>query len=869
MIPSFITLTGNPDVVAAVALVLKVSLVFTAAMAAAALLRNRPAAARHLVWAFASSAAVVLIAMAPIAPNVPVSIVSLTPPAVAEVVTATATDPSGSYTGGVARKAGDFSGGDFSSTLAGSRPLTRSVAAPSAFAQSFVTLRSQHPGAATLAGVWVAGSLAVLLWIVMGHLGLALLARRAIPAVGDDWPGLLAEAARRNNVTRAIRFGLSDSACGPVTWGWLRPVVLFPAAAASWPVEQKRAALTHEMAHVARSDYLTQLVASIACCLYWFNPLAWLAARRLRSESELACDDRVIAGGTAPTDYAAQLLGVARQARELRLGGFVAVSMARPSRLEGRLLAVLDASRPRGVTSPRMRLAIAIAFGTILVPFAGLRPAPVASAAPAQPVASPDQATATSFESKSGTRAPFVTRRSSEGGGAAREVGSGPGDESMKDAGQFSAPIRAVQQAPSARVADDSSFERSERAAPGELLNLDLVTGGSVEIRGSDEAKVRVGIRLGGRDWEATRVEVGRMEDGVRVRSVQEGRSRSYSTSHKFVVTVPRRFDVRLRSAGGGLRIVGVEGSFRGNTGGGELVLERVSGRASLSTGGGDIDVSDSDLDGAVSTGGGMVKLSRVRGGLRGSSGSGPVCSGDGCDDDARMKELDKLQKDLQVLGQKGREKMEDARGSGGGTGGGSGKGGDGGRGGGTGSGGFVAHGSGRGMTHVRKAGGAIDLAEAPYGATVSTGGGKIRVGRGAGMVDAHTGGGDIEIGPVAGSVSAVTGAGRVRVTLVDAEGAEQSVEIRSGTGQVIVKLPANFNGKIELETAYTRAFGRATRIESPWDLEREETTAWESNRGTPRRFVRARGVTGSGGGIVRVNTVNGDIILRRASGRL
>ncbi|MDQ3520522.1 MAG: M56 family metallopeptidase, partial [Gemmatimonadota bacterium] len=791
------------------------------------------------VWAFASSAAVVLIAMAPIAPNVPVSIVSLTPPAVAEVVIATATDPSGSYTGEVARKAGDFSGGDFSSTLAGSRPLTRSVAAPSAFAQSFVTLRSQHPGAATLAGVWVAGSLAVLLWIVMGHLGLALLARRAIPAVGDDWPELLAEAAKRNNVTRAIRFGLSDSACGPVTWGWLRPVVLFPAVAASWPVEQKRAALTHEMAHVARSDYLTQLVASIACCLYWFNPLAWLAARRLRSESELACDDRVIAGGTAPTDYAVQLLGVARQARELRLGGFVAVSMARPSHLEGRLLAVLDASRPRGVTSPRMRLAIAIAFGTILVPFAGLRPVPVASAAPAQPVASPDQATATSFESNSGTRAPFVTRRSSEGGGAAREVGSGPGDESMKDAGQFSAPIRAVQQAPSARVADDSSFERSERAAPGELLNLDLMTGGSVEIRGSDEAMVRIRVELRGRDWKETRVEVERVDGGVRVRTAHEGRSRSYSTSHKFVVTVPRRFDVRLRSAGGGLRIVGVEGSFRGNTGGGGLVLERVSGRASLSTGGGDIDVSDSDLSGSVSTGGGMVLLSRVRGGLRGSSGSGPVIYGDGSDD-AKLRELDKLQGDLQgVTVNRTGEKIGDARATG------------------------------SGMLHVRKAGGPIVLGEAPHGATISTGGGDIRVGRGAVMVDAHTGGGDIEIGPVAGSVRAGTGAGKVRVTLVDAQGAEQSVEIRSGTGQVIVELPANFNGKIELETAYTRAFGRATRIESPWDLEREETTAWESNRGTPRRFVRARGVTGSGGGIVRVNTVNGDIILRRASGRL
>ena len=356
-----------------------------------------------------------------------------------------------------------------------------------------------------------------------------------------------------------------------------------------------------------------------------------------------------------------------------------------------------------------------------------------------------------------------------------------------------------------------------------------------MEIRGSDEAMVRIRVELRGRDWKETGVEVERVDGGVRVRTAHEGRSRSYSTSHKFVVTVPRRFDVRLRSAGGGLRIVGVEGSFRGNTGGGELVLERVSGRASLSTGGGDIDVSDSDLSGSVSTGGGMVLLSRVRGGLRGSSGSGPVIYGDGADD-AKMKELDKLQGDLQgVTVNRTGGTIQDARATG------------------------------SGMLHVRKAGGAIVLGEAPHGATISTGGGDIRVGRGAAMVDAHTGGGDIKIGPVAGSVRAGTGAGEVHVTLVDAKGVEQSVEITSGTGRVTIELPAGFDGMIELETAYTRAFGRATRIESPWDLQREETTAWESNRGTPRRFVRARGLAGTGGGLVRVKTVNGDIILRRS----
>jgi hypothetical protein len=75
----------------------------------------------------------------------------------------------------------------------------------------------------------------------------------------------------------------------------------------------------------------------------------------------------------------------------------------------------------------------------------------------------------------------------------------------------------------------------------------------------------------------------------------------------------------------------------------------------------------------------------------------------------------------------------------------------------------------------------------------------------------------------------------------------------------------AGFDGAIELETSYTESHGRATRIESAWQLQHEPTTAWDDREGTPRRYVRARGVLGNGRGLVRIKTVNGDIELRRA----
>ena len=123
-----------------------------------------------------------------------------------------------------------------------------------------------------------------------------------------------------------------------------------------------------------------------------------------------------------------------------------------------------------------------------------------------------------------------------------------------------------------------------------------------------------------------------------------------------------------------------------------------------------------------------------------------------------------------------------------------------------------------------------------------------------------------MEIGPVAGSVRASTGAGRVRVTIADAGGKAQNVDVVTGTGTVFLELPANMDARFELETAYTRNFGRKTSIKSAWTLERGETSDWDSRVGTPRRYVRAIGVAGKGRGLVRVVSVNGDIEVRRGA---
>ncbi|HJR34361.1 MAG TPA: HEAT repeat domain-containing protein, partial [Gemmatimonadales bacterium] len=95
-------------------------------------------------------------------------------------------------------------------------------------------------------------------------------------------------------------------------------------------------------AHIVRRDCLFNLVADLAGIVYWCNPLVRSAVRHLRTESEQACDDRVIRSGAEPGEYAGLLLALAHAARmEEGLPGAV-TAMARPLELESRLLAVLD-----------------------------------------------------------------------------------------------------------------------------------------------------------------------------------------------------------------------------------------------------------------------------------------------------------------------------------------------------------------------------------------------------------------------------------------------------------------------------------------------------------------------------------------------
>lgn len=94
----------------------------------------------------------------------------------------------------------------------------------------------------------------------------------------------------------------------PLTWGVLRPRIAIPAESCGWSDDRLRNALTHEVAHIVRCDWLRLCVMRLVLAVQWFNPLVWFGVRRCEYETERACDEVVLSHGALRSEYARELI---------------------------------------------------------------------------------------------------------------------------------------------------------------------------------------------------------------------------------------------------------------------------------------------------------------------------------------------------------------------------------------------------------------------------------------------------------------------------------------------------------------------------------------------------------------------------------
>ena len=310
----------------------RASLVLCAAWALTSVMRRASASARHFVWICAIAGSTLASAMTAVGPRWTVSIPTPFPSTQSEALSDTQRSAISSA----------LEAAPPAATSDGVTPALPSGApAPSATKQFDLTL------AAVL--LWAVGATMILAYAISGAIG-AWWIRRSAAVVEAPWVDEAHTLAEVFEIPGPVVVAESASVTMPIVCGVWRPSIVMPVDAAQWSDERRRVVVLHELAHIKRRDCLTQSLAQLVCAAYWFNPIVWLAARRMRAERERACDDFVLAAGEKGPDYAAHLLDIAKTAQHRRMSPLVGLAMARPSQFEGRLLAILDPAIRRSST---------------------------------------------------------------------------------------------------------------------------------------------------------------------------------------------------------------------------------------------------------------------------------------------------------------------------------------------------------------------------------------------------------------------------------------------------------------------------------------------------------------------------------------
>ena len=178
-----------------------------------------------------------------------------------------------------------------------------------------IPLAAQHPAArpfpwlTVLVALFAAGVVARLVWLAVGFLRL----RRYL----DDATIYNCPLARSMQVHAYV--GLSDEVESPVTFGWRRPVILFPARFAVMDAAMQESIACHELLHVERHDWLFAVAEEFVRAIFWFHPAIWWLLGEIQLTREQVVDQQVVARTQARGPYLSALVAIASTRARLDL----------------------------------------------------------------------------------------------------------------------------------------------------------------------------------------------------------------------------------------------------------------------------------------------------------------------------------------------------------------------------------------------------------------------------------------------------------------------------------------------------------------------------------------------------------------------
>ncbi|HSU81967.1 MAG TPA: M56 family metallopeptidase [Thermoanaerobaculia bacterium] len=257
----------------------------------------------------------------------------------------------------------------------------RAIPEALALAPAAAPSRSLPSAAALALGAWALGALVLLMAFGRSYLRLGRRLHTRPRVVGGDLHAQLQTLAAEAGLGDSVLLSCSSRVPVPLAMGLREPEICVPPRAlVGLTGEQQEGMLAHELAHLARRDPFWLVLGQGMACVLFFQPLNWVARRRLREISEMLSDEWAVARTGRPLSLAGCLAEVAGWS--VGYSALPVPSMAdRPSSLGRRIRRLLDESRlPE---SPARRAWLAAAMGVLILA--------VAAAAPAVSAARPDE----------------------------------------------------------------------------------------------------------------------------------------------------------------------------------------------------------------------------------------------------------------------------------------------------------------------------------------------------------------------------------------------------------------------------------------------------------------------------------------------
>ncbi len=208
---------------------------------------------------------------------------------------------------------------------------------------------------ATLPLAWLAGVLGLAGYIAARNYALWRAIKRERPVTDQAILDLLEDCKMQMRVQTIVGVIVTDSVRSPALFGFVRPRLLLPQGLIeALDAEELHHIFLHELAHLKRRDIYLGWLVSLLQVMHWFNPLVWLALRRMRADQEVACDRLVLStmDPDEPAKYGRTIVNLFERFSQISYVPSIAGILEDSSQLERRIKMIANPdkkSRARSV----------------------------------------------------------------------------------------------------------------------------------------------------------------------------------------------------------------------------------------------------------------------------------------------------------------------------------------------------------------------------------------------------------------------------------------------------------------------------------------------------------------------------------------